>query len=520
MTRTSIRSRIDLWPDGALPAVRAKARRDLLFFCTDVLGYTLLEDEPHGKLCRWLMRPRSPERVGVRRRLLLMPRTTFKTTLGTVAYNLHGICHDPGIRILIDSDLRANSKRVAGVIRSHLESNERLRQLYGNLVSTKGWTEDYFTVPRPIQEKEPTVMTGGMDQVVVMLHFRRIVGDDLVNHTNVNTKEQLEKTYDHIALYAGLTELPEIEPDVEILLTGTRWDDQDAYMRLLRSSGLADAQITKRLDEGECEIGEWEVFFRSSFYQEGRNGARHYFQAAGTPLFSLLTPEFLRSKQEEFGPYRYAANMLNDPVPVAHATFKREWFKPWDPPLPNPMTVAVILDPAISERKHGDYSGLVAMGAATVSTAAGPIQRIYVLDVWHGRVPLDALISKLFEFVTDYRPQWVGLEEVSFQRALRPIIEQESVRRKMWLPLLPMKPDTTITKEMRLRALQAPYAAGMILHSPNCGPLEFELLRFPRGQHDDLIDVVAYGYQLLTSPRTWEGQQENPSLPDNPTTGY
>ena len=254
-----------LWPESIIPDIRAKASRDLFFFCKDLLHFTLLEEEPHGKLCQWLLQPRPAGEFGVRKRLVLMPRTTFKTSIITVGRNLQEICGDPNVRVLIDSDLRANSKKVASAIRWQLESNPRLQQLYGNLVAAKGWTEDWFTVPRTMGYKEPTVMTGGMDQVVVMLHFRKIYGDDLVNHTNVNTKEQLEKTFDHIQLYEGLTELSEAEPaEVEILLTGTRWDDNDAYMRILRSSGLTDAQIQFSAFRGLISVALLKAFCASS----------------------------------------------------------------------------------------------------------------------------------------------------------------------------------------------------------------------------------------------------------------
>ena len=485
------------WPATMVSDMRAKADADLYFFCTEVLGFTLFEGEPHGALCRWLQRP---SRFG--KRLVLMPRGSFKSSLMTVGYALWKIAKDPSIRVLIDSDLRANSKKFAGQVREFIEAGSRFRQLYGDLAREPGWTEDYFTVRREVIIKEPTVMTSGIDQVVVSLHFDLVIVDDLVNNTNINTAEQIEKAAEHIRLLSPLMELTEINPSAERIVLGTRWHDADVYGQILRSSGMRDDEIEERLEEGETEIGEWDIFYRKDRRKDG------------SPLFSLFTDGFLRGKRAELGSALYAANYENNPVPGEDAVFRREWFRYWKPPLPEGLVVVTAIDPAISERRHGDYSAVVTVGADF--TAAD--KKLYVLEAWRGRVNPRDLINKVFETYMAFGPSIVGLEEVSFQRALRFLLEDEGGRRGTWIPVRQMKPDSRETKEMRLRALQPLFQEGQIYLTRDMYALEMELLRFPKGQHDDLVDALAYAFQLFAP--VGGAKKRSTYQPENVTTGY
>src|SRR3990170_178573 len=237
------------WPETLVPVMRRRADSDLFFFCRNILGVTLLEDEPHGALCRWLERP---ARMG--KRLILMPRGSFKTSIVSVGYMLWQLVKHPNERHLLDSDLRSNAKKLLLLERQHLEGNPRLRQLYGDLTMPTGWTEEQFTVERTARHKEPSVMTSGMDQVVVMLHFDRLLADDLVNNTNISTREALEKTFDHIRLLYPLMELPSINPHREIIVIGTRWDENDAYAAITKLAGWSDEAVREALDAGEAQI--------------------------------------------------------------------------------------------------------------------------------------------------------------------------------------------------------------------------------------------------------------------------
>ncbi len=492
--------------------MRARADADLFFFCREVLGLTLLEDEPHRRLCRWLQRP-----ARMRKKLVLMPRGSFKSSIISFGYCLWRLLQDPARRVLLDSDLRANAKKFAGLMRQHLAGNARLRQLYGDLVAESGWTEDFFTVTRGVYHKEPSVMTSGMDQVVVSLHFDLIVGTDLVNNTNISTREALEKTSDHIRLLMPLLELPEINPDAELILEGTCWDDQDAYSQLMRASGLGEDAIEDVLADGEAQIGEWDVFFRSAYRRVDEDGRVRYVAEEGDPLFSLFTLAFLEQQKSasNLGSYWFAANYLNRPVPAGDATFRREWFRYWNPPLPEGLDVVMTVDPALSLKKHGDYSAIVC-GGATIG------KHLYLFKAWKKRVNPHDLVAEIYATYDAYRPRAVGVETVAFQKALRFMLEDAAAQYGFWLPIVELQPDTRESKEMRIRSIQPLYQDSMIYHTREMGDLEMEELKWRatrKAQPDDLTDALAY-LRIMLAPARKDKKAGPPAQPENPVTGY
>lgn len=513
---SSARIHLAPFPEGQVGIMRDLAERDLYFFCKEICGHTLLEPEPHGALCEFLMREHpspSPQRM----RLILMPRTTFKTSVVTEDHTLWELLRDHSLRTLIDSDLRANAKKYALYVRLHLETNPRIRQLWGDLRSEPGWTEEYFTIQRDRHTRESSVMTSGMDQVLVGLHFDRIKITDVVNNTNVNTPEQFTKVREHFGHLSSLLEIPKINPFAERILEGTRWDAQDLYGELMtHASGMesSDAIVEYLLEHGEATWDDLMVFFRSAYhYTRDDRGDL----VPRTPLFSLFTPEFLEAKRADptFGGYWFSANYLNDPVPSAESDWKKEWFIYWDR-LPQFVNVYMPVDPAIGTDPNRDSE------SAIVVAATDKDKRLYLLDAWHGRVAPDVLLGKIFAFYDLYRPQTVGLEQVAFQKYLRYMLYDEMARRQVYFPVRPLMPDTHKTKEGRIRMMQPRYAAGHVLHrrgSRGITDLEMQLLRLGSKRYPkDLADALAYLPQMMSA-----AQASAPApayVPENRTTGY
>jgi len=65
------------------------------------------------------------------------------------------------------------------------------------------------------------------------------------------------------------------------------------------------------------------------------------------------------------------------------------------------------------------------------------------------------------------------------------------------LPARPIRPDRD--KVTRSRALSARYEAGKVFHvngAPGIEDLESNMLAFPNGTHDDLVDALVYAADL------------------------
>lgn len=91
---------------------------------------------------------------------------------------------------------------------------------------------------------------------------------------------------------------------------------------------------------------------------------------------------------------------------------------------------------------------------------------------------------------------------VAYQKSLQYALVDEMRRRNIYLPIVELKASRS--KEERIEGLIPRYANGSIYHLTQCPyreELEEELMRFPRGKHDDVIDALAYGLQIAHQAR-------------------
>lgn len=188
---------------------------------------------------------------------------------------------------------------------------------------------------------------------------------------------------------------------------------------------------------------------------------------------------------------------LNDPIPEADADFKKDWFGNYEPTelRGKLLTKFTTVDPAISQDRDADFTAIITVGI-------DEFRNIYILDIRRARMTPKEIIDNIFEVWHFFDPIAIGIEDVAFQKSLQYSLSEEMNRRNEYLPLKPLRPAGR-AKDQRIKGLQPLYANRKIYHSravPNIEYLEDELLRFPAGKHDDIIDALAYMLELNIYP--------------------
>jgi len=407
----------------------------------------------HGELCQLV------QKEG-KRKLILMPRGSFKSSCVTIGYSIFSMLKNPNIRILIDSETFNNSKKFLHEIKGHLQSNQQFREIYGTLDQNREkekWTESELIIStRAKNLKEPSVSTAGTDVVKVGMHYDLIIMDDPVSQLNITTKDQIEKIIEHYKLVLSL-----LEPTGELIIIGTRWHYSDLYGYLI-----------------EKEKDQFNILIKKAIHSDGNL------------LFpERLTKEFLNNQRKSQGSYIFSCQYQNEPIDDESAVFKKSQIKYYEKP-PKNLTKYTTVDPAISQEKSGDYSGIVTCGV-------DPDNNLYVLETIREKLNPFELVNKIIETYLKWRPSQVGIETVSFQKAIQYFLKDEMKKRNIFIPLKELKSDTQITKEMRIKGLQPRFETGAVFIRKEMTDLEDELLRFPVGRHDDLIDALAYQLILI-----------------------
>ena len=180
--------------------------------------------------------------------------------------------------------------------------------------------------------------------------------------------------------------------------------------------------------------------------------------------------------------------------------FKREYFKYYDivPDL-DTLNIYTTVDLAISQKVNADYSAVVTVGV----NSAG---HWFVLDVDFGRYDPSVTIDVIFATVQKWHPLVVGIESVAYQAALEHFLSKEMPRRGTFFRTIPLKAEKK--KEIRIDNIQPRFAVGTVWFKSGArwlDKIEGELLAYPHGAHDDVIDALAYMEQIAVAPYEYKG---------------
>ena len=202
-------------------------------------------------------------------------------------------------------------------------------------------------------------------------------------------------------------------------------------------------------------------------------------------------------------PYIWSSQYQQDPVNEWGGDFKKEYFEYIDRDkvkIEN-LDIITFVDPAISQRQSADETAIVTIWIDKWNF-------IYILDIIKWRFAPDEIIRQTFDTAIKYINQWqsyrCGVETVAYQKMLFLELEKEMRRRDFFFILEEVMPKWwagAISKNARIKTvLQPRYANHTIIHithTKNLWDLELQLLKFPNGKHDDIIDALYSAVSLV-----------------------
>ena len=177
--------------------------------------------------------------------------------------------------------------------------------------------------------------------------------------------------------------------------------------------------------------------------------------------------------------------------------FKKEYFRffTWKDLRLYDLNIYMTVDLAISQKKTADYTAIMVVGVNKQN-------HWFILDCCFGRFDPSETIDNIFKMVGKWSPQKVGVEKVAYQAALSHFLMKEMPKRNMFFTVTQLKAQRR--KEERISALQPRFTSGSIWIPENAGDwweeLQSEMLAFPNGIHDDLLDALAYVEQISETP--------------------
>ena len=412
------------------------------------------------------------------RGLVLMPRGHAKTTqLIHRAARMIGLTHGKvriGVLTAVMSDALARSRAIKALIESTFFA-EVFPWAKDGVIGSK-WTDEVWTVKGANLGKDSTCFADGLGSIKPGARLDILFADDMVGMKENATAMQRQKASE---TYWQVVD-PMLVPKAKRWYIGTRWHEDDFYAELI-VKGVPHYQ--RRALEDDAVL--WPEMYTVADMEQKK-------QELGTPIFML--------------------QFQNDVTSMGGNIFRYDYFQRVDRVPEGARRVGVDLASSSSERS--DYT-------AAVELLEDAEHNIYVVGAWRARLQEGhrAWLTGVNNDGTmnDERgPRMLWPQRMVGLKGLDPELDDprffesmniEAVQHQSTfvrevlsttsLPARAVRPDKD--KVTRSRALAARYESGKVFHvnnAPGISDLEAEMLAFPNGQHDDMVDALVYASDL------------------------
>lgn len=299
-----------------------------------------------------------------------------------------------------------------------------------------------------------------------------IIDDPVKNAAEANSETYRQSTWE----WYTSTAYTRLEPGGAVILIQTRWHEDDLAGRILAQSK---------------ETGEpWVVLNLPAIARENDQLGRDCGEPLWPERYGLQDFELTR---QVLGSYQFSALYGQSPVPDDGGLFRRSWFRYWSSSpgyyLLGPEGQAVredhcrrfgTVDLAFSLKKEADYTVIAAW-------AVTPRSDLILLDLHRERMDAPVLQPSIRAMVEKWNLDYIGIEKVLGQSLVVHGARVDGLTVRALIADVD-KITRSIPAQVRMEAGQIYFPSG----HPELTAVEHELLTFPRGTHDDIVDNVSY----------------------------
>lgn len=300
------------------------------------------------------------------------------------------------------------------------------------------------------------------------------IDDPIKNREEAESEVMREKIWD----WFTSTAFTRLSPKGVAVIVMTRWHLDDLVGRILNHPGLAKRTKIIRF----TAIAENDEL---------------PFRRKGEALWPIrYSIESLNEIKDAIGPYDWQALYQGNPVLTENQEFKPGWFRPIDEHTVDMMNCRryLTIDTAMSKKAEADYTGFCDNRINS--------ENFWHLQAWRAKLSPEELVDNIFTLYQNNRYEKIGIEKTTYTQGLKPYLDSEQRKRNIFLPIVELDHRST-AKEIRIRGLIPMYASRSIFHiTGRCTQLEEEMMTFPVGIHDDVLDATAYQLQITSEENT------------------
>lgn len=471
--------------------------RSLIFFTKQTLP-TYKAGWVHQDICRHLEKFIRDVEAGKSPRLMItVPPRHGKSELASVRFPAFVLGKHPEWEIIHATHTLGLTEQFSRKIRDLVQDRD-----YAQVFPSTKLRKDTQNLQNWVTESGGGYLAAGVGTGISGRGAHVFIIDDPVKDAEAADSEGQRQ---NIMDWYTSTAASRLAPGAGVIVIMTRWHDLDLAGRLLA--------LQKELEEAGLPKEEIELWNLVNYPMEAESD--EYLMPNGeiksSPLV-LKDGRLLRKRGEPLHPERYndlelrrIKNRLlrtnprhwhalyqQKPVPDEGEFFQSSMFR-YYPTVPDwvDMRVFCAWDLAIGLKQRNDWTVGVVVGLDYDDN-------LHVLDLLRFRAEQPGQIRAMIDVVKRYKPFAFGIEHGQLGMSIRAPLEAALKKDRLFVNFdETLRPVTD--KQARAKPLQARMQSGSVFfpqNQPWVDVLRAEFLRFPSGEHDDIVDALAWAARM------------------------
>jgi len=419
---------------------------------------------------------------------IIAPRGHAKSSIVGGVFPLWHIMFGKGPKLIVlVSRTQDHATKLLGTIKDVLDYSQQFRQIFGywGINSARTWAKTEIE----LKDGSMIICKGTGQQLRGIKHGNQrptlIIVDDPEDENNTKTSEAMEGNLRWLLQSA----VPSLDPvKGRIAIIGTPIHQRCIVETLKDMKGWNNMLFKPDLDNGIALWESWQPIKKlvkkkeelesinrvSVFYRE------YMCEVVGDEdqLFKESYIQYYKGKIE------YSDNNSFLRITEIDGETADEL---------RPVNIFMGVDPASSTRQTADYSVIV-------TVAVDKDGNRFVLPYYRNRATPMNVAEAILNQVKIYKPDKTRIESVGYQEMLREYIRKRCEEEGLFIPGLEIKENPRNSKSARLETMEPYFAQKKFYMLKEQMELRDELLMYPRGKHDDLLDGLFYATKGIYPP--------------------
>ena len=420
---------------------------------------------------------------------IIAPRGHAKSSIvGGVFPRWHAMFDKGPKLIVLISRTQDHAVKLLGTIKDVLDYSQNFRQLFGywGMNSARSWSKS------EIELKDGTMIVckGTGQQLRGIKHGNQrptlIILDDPEDENNTKTAEAME----HNLRWLLQSAIPSLDPEKgRLAIIGTPIHQRCIVETLKDMSGWGNLLYKPNLDTNTALWESWHPISKLRQKKKELESINRVSVFYREYMCEVVGDEDQLFKESYIN--YYDGKLIHDEE--GNAFIKLTYLNHKDIDEQRPVNVFMGVDPASSTRQTADFSTIVPVAIDNEGNR-------FVLPYYRKRATPMSLAEGIIEYFKIYKPEKVRIESVGYQEMLREYVRARCDEKGIFISGLEIKESPRNSKSSRLETMEPYFAQDKFHMRKDMQELKDELLLYPRGKHDDLLDGLYYATKKMYQP--------------------